>query len=489
MTTSAGASPKSSPRLFISYSWTNPDHEAWVLNLATELRQSGVDVILDKWDLKEGHDAYAFMEKMVTDPDIKKVILVCDKKYTEKADLRSGGVGTEAQIISPEIYSKKAQDKFVAVIKERDDSGKPYVPAYYRSRIHIDLSDSNLYTENFETLVRWAFDQPLHKKPGLGAKPQYLVDEGVGAPALATGIPLRRALDAIRNDKTYAIPATTEYLSTLAKELEKLRLDPKSDPFDEALVKSIDSFLPYRNEAISLFAALALHTDSPEVRTAVHRFFEEIIPYMEWPGTLSTYREWDWDNFKFIVHELFLYAVAIFIRQERFETAAFLTDNHYYLPTRKRLGDDPMPSFANIWQFMKSLELRNQRCNLRRLSLRADLLKERSTQSGVKWEHLAQADFVLFMRSKIDLGFHHWRPDTLIFNSFLHTTQAPFEIFARARSKAYFDRLKVMLGVDSKERLAEVVESIQGDPSYPRWGYESFNAAALLGLEQLATQK
>jgi len=35
------------PKLFVSYSWTNPDHEAWVLKLATDLRQSGVDVVLD----------------------------------------------------------------------------------------------------------------------------------------------------------------------------------------------------------------------------------------------------------------------------------------------------------------------------------------------------------------------------------------------------------------------------------------------------------
>lgn len=62
----------SSPKLFISYSWSDSTHEQWVIELATELRESGVDVILDKWDLKEGHDAVAFMEKMVTDPEIKK---------------------------------------------------------------------------------------------------------------------------------------------------------------------------------------------------------------------------------------------------------------------------------------------------------------------------------------------------------------------------------------------------------------------------------
>ncbi|MGB7600291.1 MAG: SEFIR domain-containing protein [Candidatus Sulfotelmatobacter sp.] len=53
-----------SPKLFMSYSWTTPDHESWVLRLATELRESGIEVILDKWDLREGHDAHAFMEKM-----------------------------------------------------------------------------------------------------------------------------------------------------------------------------------------------------------------------------------------------------------------------------------------------------------------------------------------------------------------------------------------------------------------------------------------
>lgn len=80
------------PKAFISYSWTTRDHEEWVLRLASDLRESGVDVVLDKWDLKEGHDAKAFMEKMVTDPEIEKVILVSDRGYAEKTNERKGGV-------------------------------------------------------------------------------------------------------------------------------------------------------------------------------------------------------------------------------------------------------------------------------------------------------------------------------------------------------------------------------------------------------------
>lgn len=51
-----------SPKVFISYSWTTPEHEQRVLDIATELVESGIDTILDKWDLKEGDDADVFME-------------------------------------------------------------------------------------------------------------------------------------------------------------------------------------------------------------------------------------------------------------------------------------------------------------------------------------------------------------------------------------------------------------------------------------------
>src|SRR3954447_22330801 len=149
------------PKLFISYGWSSREHEKWVLGLAKELREAGVDVILDKWDLKEGHDAHAFMERMVSDPDIKKVVLICDKEYAEKADKRSGGVGTETQIITPELYAKQEQSKFVAIVTERAEDGTPYLPTYYKSRIYIDRGEASDYASNFEQLVRWIYDKPI----------------------------------------------------------------------------------------------------------------------------------------------------------------------------------------------------------------------------------------------------------------------------------------------------------------------------------------
>lgn len=41
---------KTTPKVFISYSWTNPEHEKWVIELAEGLVKDGVHVLLDKWD-------------------------------------------------------------------------------------------------------------------------------------------------------------------------------------------------------------------------------------------------------------------------------------------------------------------------------------------------------------------------------------------------------------------------------------------------------
>jgi hypothetical protein len=468
-------------RLFVSYSWTSPQHAEWVLQLATELRESGVDVVLDKWDLKEGHDAHAFMETMVTDPTISKVILVCDKAYADKADGRSGGVGTEAQIISGEIYSKTTQDKFVAVVVEKTEDGSPYVPAYYRSRIYIDLSDASAYAQNFEQLLRWVYDKPLYKKPELGQMPAYL--QGDQSAPLATAARFKRALDAIRDNRPHALPATIEYFTSLAEQFESLRLDPKADPFDEAVVESIEAFVPYRNEAIDLFLALSLYLDTPDTRNALHKFFEQLIPYLSKPAAVTQWRDSDFDNFRFVVHELFLYAIAALVRHERFEAAAHLMDTEYFTPEAYDYGRESMVSFEVFRQHMPSLEARNQRLGLRRLSVRADLLKERCKGLALDFQDLMQADFVCFIRDHVDrTNYWRWWPETLLYAD---RHARPFEVFARSRSTRYFERARVLLGVDSKEALVELINSIR---DLPRWQFESFSPSELLGLEQLATK-
>lgn len=147
-----------SPVVFISYAWSTVENDNWVIEFATRLFSSGVIVKLDKWDLVPGQDKNAFMEQMVLNEQIKFVLAICDSTYQEKANARKGGVGTETQIISNEVYSKIDQTKYLPIIREFDERGNPKVPAYFSSRIYIDFSKDAVYEEGMEKLLRLIFD-------------------------------------------------------------------------------------------------------------------------------------------------------------------------------------------------------------------------------------------------------------------------------------------------------------------------------------------
>lgn len=480
------ASHMTAPKLFISYSWSAPDHEQWVLDLASELVDSGVDVILDKWDLREGHDAVAFMEKMVSDPSITKVVIVSDKTYASKANGRTGGVGTETQIISKEVYERTAQDKFVAVVSERDPDGKPYLPTYYTSRIYIDLSESDTYAENFEKLLRWVFDKPIYVKPELGKPPAFLDEEAslnLGTSALA-----RRATDAIRNDKGYAQGALGEYLVTFALNVERLRLVAKEGELDDQVVSAIDAFTPSRNEFLHVLGSMIQYGKTGEAGKTLHRFIESLLPYYTRAENQNSWNELEFDHFKFIVHELFLYCVALLVRHEDYGSVNHLLTQPYYLAKNIERGRGTTVSFTAIREYMRSLEHRNGRLGLRRLSLRADLLEQRSKATGIPFRYVMQADFICFMRAELTGGddYDRWWPETLLYAG---RHYGAFEMFARCTSKTQLVSVLPLLGVTSLEPIRVKLQSYdQGRRSLPRWEFESINPSALLGFDQLGTK-
>lgn len=134
-------SSESKEKVFVSYSWTPESNKRWVEQLVNRLETDGVQVVIDFKDLRLGHDKYAFMERIVNDNSIKKVLIICNKTYKEKADNRTGGVGDESAIITSQIYGSVQQEKFIPVVNEYDENGRPFLPNYLASRMYADLTD------------------------------------------------------------------------------------------------------------------------------------------------------------------------------------------------------------------------------------------------------------------------------------------------------------------------------------------------------------
>lgn len=150
-------------KVFISYSWTPEENKNKTLELAKKLDSAGIEVILDQTHLKFGHDKYVFMEKIVADVTIDKVLIIYNKDYAEKANARTGGVGDESMIITPELYGKIEQTKFIPIVFEKDSHGIAYLPSYLKRIMYVDLSDDINYNKNFYNLLK-QFREPILKR-------------------------------------------------------------------------------------------------------------------------------------------------------------------------------------------------------------------------------------------------------------------------------------------------------------------------------------
>ena len=99
------------------------------------------------------------------------------------------------------------------------------------------------------------------------------------------------------------------------------------------------------------------------------------------------------------------------------------------------------------------------------------------------------ADFILYLRTATtsDPGWT-WFPDTLVYKTF--RDYGPFEIFARSKSKRYFDRVKTILGVADEMTLKEIVSKLEADGGRQLrlWDFETLNPRDLLGLDAIATK-
>lgn len=286
------------------------------------------------------------------------------------------------------------------MLPEKDANGKPYLPTYYKGRIYIDLSEPERYTENFDKLLRWIYDKPLHVKPEIGKAPSFL-DEGQ---AISLGITMlqNRLLDALRNGKSNAIGILDEYLNIFFANMARFSLTAEeinADP-ENSILGSIEKFTPARNEFVQVMVAISNYLPTKEAATKIHHFFEQLHPYMYRAEGQREWNRFQFDNFRFIVHELFLYAIAILLKSEKFDLVAGIISMPFYIAWHSESGKSDTVSFEEFCEYAESFKFRDDR--LRKLSSRADLLKERAEISSVDFISLMQADFILFMRSALD---------------------------------------------------------------------------------------
>ena len=311
------------PKVFISYAWASDEYQDKVLALATDLIGDGVDVILDKWSLKEGNDTFAFMEHCVTDPTVTNVLILLDPLYEKKANERSGGVGTETQIISAEVYKKVTQEKFLPVVFQRGDDGAVPKPAYLKGLLHFDLSRPENYDSEYQRLVRRLYGIESYPKPEIGTTPAWLDN----TPTVT--VKVRSKVDSLKKsnlpDKV-RLSEFREFIGEVAHKLEvygnDLDLPGRIPP--ERYLEIAEGTIPLRDEFLQAFLLVPYIEGGPKV---VAECLEGVAVNLD-----RDYSQMK-DIRKTVLHELFIYLIAIYYKTHNYEALSYTINKTYFGPS------------------------------------------------------------------------------------------------------------------------------------------------------------
>lgn len=174
------------PRAFISYSWDGEEHKRWVRDVATRLRQDGVDVMLDQWGIAPGDQLPEFMEHSLRSHDF--ILIICTPQYKRKSDGRIGGVGYEGHIMTAELFTARNNRKFIPIL--RHTSWEESAPSWLLGKYYIDLSEANRFEAGYSDLLETLHGQRLQAPP-IGKPPK--VNKPVGGTEPASDPQARQA--------------------------------------------------------------------------------------------------------------------------------------------------------------------------------------------------------------------------------------------------------------------------------------------------------
>jgi formylglycine-generating enzyme required for sulfatase activity len=140
--------PEKSPRVFVSYSHDSKVHTEWVLRLATHLRAAGVDVGLDRDDLRPGDDWEAYFSQELRRADW--ILMVCSSAYVRKADASESGRSYDNQVITLDRLQALDSAKVIPLL--RDNEGEMMLPRFLRDRSWIDFREDAGYSSSLRQL-------------------------------------------------------------------------------------------------------------------------------------------------------------------------------------------------------------------------------------------------------------------------------------------------------------------------------------------------
>lgn len=252
-------------------------------------------------------------------------------------------------------------------------------------------------------------------------------------------------------------PLYSEYLKNIRRKLEQISPDfSKFQEYDEAIYTQIKKGISISYNFIEA-TLLASKYGELDVFEAIYDSFGDIRKLYYAPEDFSgTFKDTDFDGFAFLGYEMFVSFIASLMKYDKWESIGDLLSEDLFIDKKY---ESKYVSFVSLSRYIYSLdEIRNKRLKLNRISLMADLFKERFTQSElsqlIEHKEFLEADYFLFVRTvchvdNLEYLSNTWCPRSCIY------LKIPPKFIVKAQSIRFLGKLAKAAGFDKNDEFLE----------------------------------
>jgi hypothetical protein len=147
------------PTCFVSYSWGISEHERWVVQFAKDLRNAGIDVLLDKWYVIPGANLDRYIERiMKTD----YVAVVGTPRLRQKYDSTSSDpvVTAELDMVNLRVRQPNLYGHTILPILLDGESNTAFTPQMQKL-VYVDFRQSAFYFRQLFDMIWRLYDLPF----------------------------------------------------------------------------------------------------------------------------------------------------------------------------------------------------------------------------------------------------------------------------------------------------------------------------------------
>ncbi len=240
-----------------------------------------------------------------------------------------------------------------------------------------------------------------------------------------------------------------DFLENKFKELEKTLPDFKRfTEYDDAIVEQIKNAKSISYNFLEAILLACKYGDKESI-TTIYKFFGNFM---------NLYEDQHSDGYSFLIYEFFVSFIAGLIKYDQWSILGEILNNDLFVEENY----DKFVPFREISRYIQVLdENRNKRLKLNRVSITADIIHDRFTQTElsklITHKEFMEADYFLFIRSicqKDENNYYdyYWNPQSCI-----HLNKPPSYLYM-AQNKSFLDKLSKTAGAtDSNDFIQKLI--------------------------------